>query len=155
CDSNDDSCTPRGSSRTITLTAADVGSRIGLVVTGVAGGGSSSESAYNVGPVTPPAPAPTSPPTTSGEARAGEALVGSHGTYEPPPSSYGDSWLRCDPDGNACEEARTGSSYTPIDYDAGHTLRFRTYANGAGGVSGPWDSAPTAIVKPAHPHPRE
>jgi alpha-tubulin suppressor-like RCC1 family protein len=128
---------------TYRLTSADVGVHVTATVTDESVAGNGHATAAEVGPVTSGAPVEVEAPTISGEAREGHELKASPGTWAGTATiTYAYKWLRCSP---SCAEVATGSSYTPVSVDVGHTLKLEvTASNGVGSTNG--SSAPTSTV---------
>jgi hypothetical protein len=97
----------------------------------------------------PPAtPVNTTPPAITGDASFGSTLSVDHGRWSGGGTqTFAFQWLRCDAAGQGCAEIAnaTGSTYKPLQVDAGRTLAVRvTVTNEAG--SGSVVTAPTAVV---------
>ena len=159
CDANFDTCNPIGggaTSRTYTLTGADVGSRLFLVVTASNVAGSSSEFSDATPVIRPSGPTNTAPPQVSGEARAGEALFASAGTWTGlQPIEYAYQWQECDSGGNACLDL-PGENTSVLDVRAEHVdarLRVVVTAKNADGARS-LASQSTAVVANARQQPR-
>ncbi|HLG09675.1 MAG TPA: DUF2334 domain-containing protein [Gaiellaceae bacterium] len=95
------------------------------------------------------APVNTALPGISGKAEIGQRLTATPGTWvaDPPVSTFGYQWLRCDPTGNGCSNIRLAQSptYTVQRTDGGRTLRVKvTATNSVGSASA--TSAPTPVV---------
>lgn len=160
CDANFNTCNPIGgaTSRTYTLTGADVGSRLFLVVRASNVAGTSSEASDPTPVIRPSGPTNTAPPQVSGEARAGETLFASAGTWTGiQPIQYAYQWQECDSAGNACIDL-PGENTSVLDLSAQHVdSRIRvvvTATNGDGARS--LASEPSAVVAnaPRQPAPR-
>jgi hypothetical protein len=160
CAANLSSCTPvdGATAPTYTLTGADVGHRLYVVVTGSNVAGSSWESSDPTPPVRPSGPTNTAAPWVSGEARVGEALFASAGTWAGiQPIRYAYQWQQCDAAGNACLDLQ-GETAEVLEVRApqvGSRLRVvvtATNGDGARSVA----SEPSSIVAraPAPPQPR-
>ena len=82
----------------------------------------------------------------------GTALSANPGKWTNEPTSFRNTWSRCDANGSNCQVVRPyqpGShSYTPTPADLGHTQRVRYIATNAAGDSKPAPSAPTGLVSP-------
>ncbi len=94
-------------------------------------------------------------PEFSGFAQEGQALSATAGGWlGVPPISYGYQWERCGVLGGECVaiSGATGSTYTPVAADVGHTLVVQVTATGAdGGGSSSATSMATGEVLPAVP----
>lgn len=141
---------------TYTLTDADVGDTIEIVVTAAGPTGTASATsaatATVVAPPPPPPPAPpapgiVTPPAIAGDATVGSTLTADPGTWSDPAAALGLQWERCDATATTCTpiDGATGSTYTVTADDLGSTLELAVTATNAGG-SGGATSAPTAVV---------
>jgi hypothetical protein len=150
CDSAGNNCAniAGATGTSYTLTPADVGSTIRVVVTGSNSAGSSSASSGQTGVVQAAPPQNTSPPTISGTARDGQTLTASRGDWTGTPTiNYAYQWRRCDSAGNNCTNiaGATGTTYTLTPSDIGSTIRVVvTGSNSAGSSSA--TSAQTGTV---------
>lgn len=96
-------------------------------------------------------PTNTAPPTISGEARQGQTLTGTSGSWSgTTPISFAYQWLRCDTDGANCANiaAGTNQTYTVAADDVGRRLRVQVTATNIDG-SATAVSAPTDVVTSA------
>jgi hypothetical protein len=132
--------------RSYTLSSADVGHRVKLRITATNGAGSGSYTVTSL-LVYGPAPAPTAIPSVSGVSTVGGALTASAGSWSGSPTGYLYRWRRCGPLGASCVDivGATGTTYTPTTADVGHTLRVEVMASNQWGSS-MTSSAPTASV---------
>ena len=93
-------------------------------------------------------PVNTAPPSITGAAQQSQTLTAQNGTWTGAGTiSYRYQWLRCNQNGNACNEigGATERTYTVRGGDVGNTLRVRvTATNPEGSTSA--TSAPTAVV---------
>jgi hypothetical protein len=147
---------------TYTLTSADVGATINVIVTGTNNLGvdhaTSAVTAVVTAPPPPPpppapAPATVSPansalPTISGSPVVTKALTASTGTWSGTPApTFAYQWRSCNSAGTSCVAiaGATSSTYTPVSADAGSRLTVVvTATNGVGSVSA--SATPTAVV---------
>jgi hypothetical protein len=136
------------------LAQADVGHRMRVRVTAVNADGSNSARsepsdivASNAAPLTN-----TARPTITGDARVGEELSASEGTWTGNPTSFAFQWQRCDIDAIACVDVTgaTGRAYGVRLADLGFRLRVQVVAR-TDGRSGTAMSNPTAVVQPTTP----
>lgn len=106
------------------------------------------------------APQNTALPQISGNAKEGETLTSSNGTWSNAPTSYGYQWRRCASDGTACGDitGATKQTYTVAAADIGRTLRVVVTASNADGKGSATSNAtdvvdsksgPVNSVKPA------
>ena len=89
----------------------------------------------------------SAPPAITGAATAGEMLTATHGGWSNSPTSYAQTWQRCDSSGSACGAIATGETYRLTADDVGHTLRVREIASNSAGAGDAATSAATAVVK--------
>lgn len=132
-----------------TLTAADVGRTVRVVVTGSNSAGSSSAASSPTDVVVEPQrPVNTASPTISGAAQLGSTLTANPGSWAGPgPITFGFQWIRCDQVGDHCGFVTGANSqtYTLTSADVGHAMRVRVAARNQFGRT--FDtSAPTAAV---------
>jgi hypothetical protein len=165
---------PTGSTgATYTLTAADVGFTIDVVVTGSNNLGTDHATSAQTAVVTsppppppPPAPAPPSPPvshapvntapaTISGFSLDGQKLTASPGTWTGTPApTFTYQWRRCNKTGANCVAiaGATSSTLTLTKADEGFTLDVVVTATNSAGssssTSGPSSLVPTATTRP-------
>jgi hypothetical protein len=137
-----------------TLVQADVGHRMRVRVTAVNVDGQASARstpsdvvASNAAPLTN-----TTRPTITGEARVGQELSASEGTWTGNPTSFEFQWQRCDIDSSACLDVigATGRTYGVRIADLGFRLRVGVTAR-KDGRSGTATSLTTAVVQPTTP----
>jgi fibronectin type 3 domain-containing protein len=155
CNAGGNSCNniAGATSTTYTLTAADVGSTLRVVVTASNAGGSASATSAQTAAVTAAPPANTALPTISGTAQDGQTLTADKGTWTgTAPITYSYQWRRCDSAGNGCTDiaGATNTTYTLTGADVGSTLRVAVTASNAAG-SNSATSAATAVVAGAAP----
>jgi hypothetical protein len=155
-------CNPLGNScvllaadgKTYRVAQADVGSTLRVRVTAInADGATNARSeqtdlvASNAAPLTN-----TARPTISGEARVGQELTATEGTWTGNPTSFAFQWQRCNIDAITCLDVTgaTGRSYGVRLADLGFRLRVQATAR-KDGRSGTATSTPTAVVEPTTP----
>jgi hypothetical protein len=132
--------------------AADVGSRLRVVVTGTNSAGSdtgTSATTATVTSATPTPPSNTTPPAVSGNAWVGQTLTTTDGTWSgSQPQTYAYAWQRCDTSGASCGtiSGATASTYTPTATDVGSTLRSRVTATNSAGSASASSSATDVVV---------
>jgi hypothetical protein len=92
----------------------------------------------------------TSRPTVSGEARVGQELTATEGTWTGNPTSFSFQWQRCDIDTFTCADVTgaTGRTYGVRSVDVGFRLRIEVTAR-RGDRTGTAVSAATPVVQPA------
>jgi hypothetical protein len=103
-------------------------------------------------PQTPPAP--TAPPTISGEARQGQTLTGSSGSWSgTTPISFAYQWQRCDSDGANCSNitAATGQTYTLATADVSRRLRVQVTATNVDGAATAVSAATDVVTSATAP----
>jgi hypothetical protein len=140
--------------RTYRVGQTDVGNTLRVRVTAVNADGSTnarSEQTEVVGSNAAPLTS-TSRPTISGEARVGQELAATEGTWTGNPTSFAFQWQRCNIDAITCLDVTgaTGRSYGVRLADLGFRLRVQVTAR-TDGRSGTAASAPTAVVQPTTP----
>jgi Polysaccharide lyase len=145
-----------------TLSTADVGSTLRVVVTASNQNGSTAATSAQTAVVTaaasPPPPSPVSSsavppsdsslPVVSGTPQQNQTLSTSTGSWSgTTPMTYTYQWQRCDSGGGSCApiSGATAANYVLAAPDVGSTLRTSvTASNSAGSASG--SSDPTAVV---------
>lgn len=98
------------------------------------------------------APTNSTLPTLGGTAAVGHTVATtSTGTWTGDVAYYGFQWRRCNLAGGACVNisGATGSTYVPVNADAGSTLRVNVTAYGQGG-SAAAESSQSAVVPPVN-----
>jgi hypothetical protein len=155
-------CNPLGNScvllaadgKTYRVGQVDVGHTLRVRVTAINADGSTNARseqtevvASNAAPLTN-----TARPTISGEARVGQELSASEGTWTGNPTSFAFQWQRCDVDTLTCANVigATGRSYGVRLADLGFRLRVEVTAR-TDNRSGTATSSATAIVVPTTP----
>jgi hypothetical protein len=137
--------------KTYRVGQADVGHTMRVRVTAVnADGATNARSeptgivASNAAPLTN-----TARPTITGEARVGQELTASDGTWTGDPTSFAFQWQRCDVDSFICADVigATGRTYGVRLADLGFRLRVQVTAR-RGDRTGTATSAATAVVQP-------
>lgn len=93
------------------------------------------------------APQNTAAPTVSGNAREGQTLTASDGTWSNSPASFSFQWQRCASDGSACGDitGATSKTYALVTGDVGRTVRVVVTASNTDGKASA-DSAATDVV---------
>jgi hypothetical protein len=89
----------------------------------------------------------TAPPSVSGNAREGETVTASNGTWANDPTQFAYQWQRCGADRTGCAaiSGATNKSYTLANADTDHRVRVVVSASNADGQSSS-TSATTAVV---------
>lgn len=152
-------CNPGGNScallpadgKTYRVGQADVGNTMRVRVTAVNADGATNARSEQTGVVGSNA-APlsnTARPTITGEARVGQELMATEGTWTGNPTSFAFQWQRCDVDSFTCANATgaTGRTYGVRLADLGFRLRVEVTAR-KDDRSGTALSAATAVVAP-------
>jgi hypothetical protein len=140
--------------KTYRVGQADVGSTLRVRVTAVNADGATnarSEQTEVVGSSAAPL-TNTARPTISGEARVGQELTATEGTWTGNPTSFGFQWQRCNIDAITCLDVTgaTGRTYGVRIADLGFRLRVQVTAR-TDNRSGTATSNPTAVVQPTTP----
>jgi hypothetical protein len=140
--------------RTYRVAQEDVGRTLRVRVTAVNADGSTnarSEQTEVVGSNAAPL-TNTARPTIAGEARVGQELTASEGTWTGNPTSFGFQWQRCDVDSLTCANVigATGRTYGVRIADLGFRLRVEVTAR-TDNRSGTATSNATAVVVPTTP----
>jgi len=138
CDSTGSSCVDIAGATAFTygLTSADVGSALRVVVTATNDGGSSTATSAATAVVAPTLPALVARPTVSGQAKEGQTLTASAGSWSGTPTiSYAYQWGRCDLADNSCVDldGATAATYTLTGADVGEAIRVTVVASNAAG----------------------
>jgi hypothetical protein len=151
CDSGGGNCADisGATSTDYTLTSADVGNTVRVVVTATnADGSSTAASAPSAVVVGLNAPAATSPPTISGTPQIGQTLTANTGTWKTTGTvTFTYQWLRCDAGGGTCVAIKdaTKQTFTLTQDDVGHTIRVKVTAKDTNGSTSA-TSVPTGVV---------
>ena len=155
CNANGNSCVPLAADgKTYRVGQSDVGSTMRVRVTAVnADGATNARSeqtevvASNAAPLSN-----TARPTITGEARVGQELTASEGTWTGNPTAFAFQWQRCDIDSLTCADVvgATGRSYGVRIADLGFRLRVEVTAR-TDNRTGTATSNATAIVAPTTP----
>lgn len=155
CNENGNLCTLLAADgKTYRVGQADVGRTLRVRVTAVNADGATNARSEQT-PVVVPNAAPlsnTARPTITGDARVGEELTASEGTWTGNPTSFAFQWQRCDVDSLLCANVvgATGRSYGVRSADIGFRLRVEVTARTAD-RSGVATSNATGIVVPTSP----
>jgi PKD repeat protein len=137
------------------LTTADVGHRVRAVVTATNGVGNTPSTTglsttVAAGVV---APAKTADPSIGGIARDGQTLTETPGTFSGSSPTITHQWQRCDAGGANCADlpGQTGTTYSVVPADVGHTLRVvDTATNTAGQAVGTAVTGVVSAIAPAN-----
>jgi len=155
CNANGNSCVLLAADgRTYRVAQADVGSTTRVRVTAVnADGATNARSEQTAVVESNAAPLNNSArPTITGEARVGQELSASEGTWTGNPTSFAFQWQRCDVDSLTCANVigATGRTYGVRLADLGFRLRVEVTAR-TDNRSGTAISNATAVVVPTTP----
>jgi Ig domain of plant-specific actin-binding protein len=157
CDTAGGSCSAiaGATSRRYTLTSADVGHRVRVVVTASNGSGSGTAASRptDVVQASGQAPKNTVAPTIAGAPKEGTILTVRHGAWTgTKPITFGYQWQRCDATSGTCSNiaGATGTTYTATAADVGSVLRVNVTATNSRG-STVATTPETDIVAPATP----
>jgi hypothetical protein len=141
-----------------TLTAADVGDTVEVVVTAVNAGGSGSPATSAAFPSTgevqvPLPPSIVSAPAVSGILNPGQVLTATDGSWNNDPTSFAYQWEDCNSSGQTCSDIRgaTGQSYTLGAADVNAWPVVEVTAQNAGGDSTAASSPIGMVVVPPAP----
>ena len=155
CSKSGNSCSniSGATSKTYTVTSADVGQTLRFKVEAMNNDGStflSSDQTAVVIAAGSPLPHNTSPPTISGTPQEGKTLSGDRGNWTGNPSDYNDFWMRCDKTGASCSDINGANktTYQLTSADVGNTIRFKVGAKNAAGRTFA-TSIPTAVISAA------
>lgn len=151
CDKNGNNCADisGATSQSYTLTSADIGNTVRVVVTATNKYGSRKATSDPSAVVaSPTAPANTSMPTLSGTPQIGQSLSVSNGSWSGPGTiTFSYQWLRCDQNGGNCGAitGATSKTYALTSADVGHTLRARVTAKNDNGSTAA-TTVPSAVI---------
>jgi hypothetical protein len=157
CDTAGGGCAAIGgaTSKQYTVTTADIGRRLRVVVTATNSSGSGTATSRPTGTVqaTGQAPKNTSAPTIAGTAKEGSTLTVDRGRWSgTQPITFSYQWQRCDATGGNCADlaGATATTYTATSADVAGVLRVNvTATNGRGATLA--TSEEGGIVAPATP----
>jgi uncharacterized protein YukE len=122
---------------TLSLSPADVGSTLRVVVTATNGAGSTSATSAATSLVAALLPSNTALPSITGVLKDGQLLTASSGTWSgTPPISYGYQWRLCNAAGESCKNISEAveSTVKLSPADVGSTLRVVVTATNAAGA---------------------
>ncbi len=149
--------TPAGGYQTIpgqtaaayTLTAADVGESIRVVVTAVNVDGSTTATSAPTAVVLGPPTNTAAPAAPSGTLENTDTLTAAAGTWDEPSATFVYAWMRCPATAAAvtaaCTKVATGTTYTLAAADVGSTIAVAVTATSIGGQT-TVDGALTAVI---------
>lgn len=159
CDSDGTHCgkdVQGGPKKTYTVAKGDVDHTIRVVVTAVNADGRSDAAPSEATDVvsSKDGPKSTARPTITGEAKAGEQLTVSPGTWTPTGATYAFHWQRCDAENVGCRNILLARSatYTVRSSDIGSKLRVLVTAKAATGHTSVYTDS-TDYVQSAVPPP--
>ncbi|MBV9214511.1 MAG: hypothetical protein JOZ25_12800 [Actinobacteria bacterium] len=154
CDSTGANCSnvAGATSASYTLTPADIGSTMRVMVTATNVAGSASVITAASASVTASPPVNTVPPAISGTYEDGQTLSATNGTWTgTAPINYSYQWRRCDSLGNNCSDisGATSSTYQLTPPDVGGTVRIVvTGTNTAGSAAASSAASPLVLAQP-------
>ncbi|MGA2925071.1 MAG: hypothetical protein ABSG43_03605 [Solirubrobacteraceae bacterium] len=138
---------------TYTLTTADVGQKIEVVVTASNTGGQRSATSQPVGPVSSDIPFNTVPPAITGTPARASTLQASPGTWNPTASAYTYQWEHCTTPSLPCTPitGATGQTYTLQKTDESQAIAVMVTASNAYGHANAQSNftAPASATPPA------
>jgi hypothetical protein len=152
CDSGGANCVdiPGQTGSTYTLSPADVGSTVRVLVTAVNDAGSSTPaSSPPTTTVTQLPPSNVTLPQLSGTERDGQTLTADDGDWTGTgPLSYSYQWERCDTGGSNCTDigGATSATYVLTGADIGHAVRVEVTATNVAGNAAASSSPTTAVI---------
>jgi hypothetical protein len=154
CDARYAECrfVPGASAETYTLTTADIGYRLYLLVNAHNAAGVASARSEATEPVRAAGPLNAAPPQVIGDARVGETLTASEGTWSGvAPIQHAYQWQACDPAGAACSDL-DGERLRFIELRAAHLgRRLRVVVSASnldGSRSAASDASPVVVARP-------
>jgi hypothetical protein len=134
-----------------TLTSADVGNTVNVVVTARNATGQTAMGPYfRTSAIEPRPPANTGAPTISGSPVEGQILSAASGAWERP-SYYTYQWLRCDPGVANCSAigGASGPTYLLGASDVGGMIEVRVTAHNGGGEASATSAHTEVVLSPA------
>ncbi len=155
CDANGQDCAtiPGATGQTYSLTGADVGTTLSVIVTASQGRSSAMATSDGTTVVAQPTLLPQAPPAISGESVDGQILTASPGTWPNDPTiAFTYQWQSCDSLGVVCADivGATGQTYQVGPGDIGNTIRVLVTAAGSSGTDRA-ASTPTPVIALAPP----
>jgi hypothetical protein len=137
------------------IAAGEVGDAIRVIVSASNAGGSESAASAATAAVSGVAPKNTTSPAISGEAKAGQLLTASSGTWSgTEPILYSYQWELCNASGEKCENIVGAALPTLLlgSEDIGHTVRVAVTASNIAGSATATStaSAPVKAIPPAN-----
>jgi hypothetical protein len=155
CDSNGANCSniAAATNDRYRLTAADVGSRVKMRMTGTTPYGAASAESPLTSVVAGAPPANVTPPPLTGSTQDGQVISsGSSQWSGTGPFTYSYQWLRCDANAANCQNiaGATGDRYRLTSADIGSRVKMHMTATTPYG-SASVDTQPTAVVAGAPP----
>lgn len=156
CSASSCATVPGADTNTYTVTAADSGSALRVVVTATNAAGTASAPSTRTPTVPYDAPVVQVPPAVSGDTRAGATLSASTGTWSGTPATFSFQWQRCDGSGcTAIAAAGDADTYTLTADEVGAEIRVHVTATNAGGSAEAASAAvgPVLAVAPVNTDP--
>ncbi|MGO9958319.1 MAG: hypothetical protein ACLP50_20520 [Solirubrobacteraceae bacterium] len=142
-------CSQIGTGSAYKLTAADVGSLIGVAVTATSAGGQATVDSPLTVAVTGRPLTNLVAPSIGGDPQVPQTLSANLGTWSVPVTGVAYIWDRCDSDGvSGCASIGTGSSYTLSGADGEHTIVLVADVSSPGQTADAQSPALTVTVQP-------
>jgi hypothetical protein len=133
---------------TYTLTSADIGSTIRVVVTATTPDGSAPGTSTQTPAISAAAPKNVTPPTISGTPIVAGTLTASTGTWSGSNPVFTYQWQKCDAAGNSCADisGATNNVYVASQGDVGSTLRVVVTGTNSLGSAAKTSEATTVVA---------
>jgi hypothetical protein len=142
------SCLQVGTGSTYALGTADIGSTLGVAVTGSGTGGKTTVDSPLTATVTGQPLNNQTLPSISGNPQVAQTLTADAGTWSVGLTSTSFTWERCDSSGANCQSTGTGSSYALTTADGNHTIRLIANVTSPGQTASATSTAVTVESQP-------